>query len=62
LPQSAVKEPRPRKDGTCYVCRGPRKLKGLKPVYRTAAEHDPFCSADCCRAWYEEQRQKEEAA
>jgi hypothetical protein len=53
-----MKEPKPRKDGTCYVCRKPRKLKGLKPVYRTAAEHDPFCSKPCCEAWYAEQEAK----
>jgi hypothetical protein len=57
-----VKEPRVRKDGTCAHCRGPRKLAGLKRVYREQAELDPFCSRDCCAAWYREQREKETAA
>jgi hypothetical protein len=52
-----VKEPRPRKDGTCFVCRKPRRLDQSR-LYRVQAKADPFCSADCCRAWYAEQKEK----
>lgn len=48
------KPPRVRRDGRCYVCKGPRTLpktrqKGvLDLVYLT----DPFCSNACARAYY----------
>jgi hypothetical protein len=41
-----VKEPRVRKNGRCYVCKGPRPL-------RAVTYHDPFCSTACCRGYYE---------
>lgn len=59
-----MKEPRPRKDGLCALasCRKPRKLAGLKKVYRDEAERDPFCSRPCCEQWRREQLAKVEAA
>jgi hypothetical protein len=49
-----LKEPKPRADGRCAVCPKKRKLP-VKRLYREQAKLDPFCSADCCRAWYAEQ-------
>jgi len=57
-----MKEPKVRKDGHCAHCRGPRKLAGLKKVYLASAQADPFCSRECCSAWYVAQREKESAA
>ena len=45
-------EPPLRPDGRCLVCGGPRKLSGLKLIYRQAMESDPFCSSACARAWW----------
>lgn len=53
-----MNDPRVRKDGNCAHCHGPRKLTGLKRLYREQAERDPFCSATCCRDWHHEQRAK----
>jgi len=48
------KEPRMRKDGTCFVCRKPRTIpKPLqKGVPAWVYERDPFCSATCARRYY----------
>lgn len=41
------KEPSVRKSGLCYVC---KKV----PLSKVALQNnDPFCSTDCCRAYYE---------
>lgn len=45
------RDPRPRKDGTCVVCKkqitiSPRR--GLDP----ALYIDPFCSGICARKWH----------
>jgi len=38
-----IVEPKPRKDGTCYVCRKPITARSkYAPV-------DAFCMARCCR-------------
>jgi hypothetical protein len=42
-----MKEPRPRKDGTCFVCHKPRRLDQTR-LYRVQAEKDPFDSRFCC--------------
>jgi hypothetical protein len=39
-------------DGSCIVCGKPRRLQGLRSVYREPAERDPFCSAPCARRWH----------
>ena len=41
-----VAEPKPRKDGTCVVC---RKKITTKSKY---AEQDAFCAARCCRSFF----------
>lgn len=39
------KDPKVRRDGMCYTCKGPRPEVAIK-------EHDPFCKSDCCREYY----------
>lgn len=49
-----IRDPRPRRDGTCVVCRGERKQpppKSLLPNLAAELRRDPFCSTACCRAW-----------
>ncbi len=38
-------------DGSCAECHGPRKMPASK-LHRASAALDPFCSAECARAWY----------
>jgi hypothetical protein len=44
--ETSVQEPKPRKDGTCVVCR-----KKMTTVTRYS-EPDAFCSAACARKFY----------
>jgi hypothetical protein len=48
------KIPRVRKDGRCYVCKGPRVVPETrqKGVPVTAYTQDPFCSAVCSRTYW----------
>lgn len=39
------KEPKIRKDGLCVVCKKERNEGATR-------NFDPFCSSDCCRAYY----------
>lgn len=41
-----LREPKVRADGLCYVCRKPRPVVAERNL-------DPFCSAPCCRKYYE---------
>jgi hypothetical protein len=52
-----MKEPRPRKDGTCLVCRKPRRLDQSR-LYRVQALADSFCSRKCCEEWYAKQAER----
>lgn len=47
-----MKDPRVRKDGKCAVCKKPRQPERSRKYARTAAEVDPFCSIECCRAYH----------
>jgi hypothetical protein len=47
-----TKEPKPRRDGNCHVCRKPRVFNFNKSVPREEYDRDPFCSTVCCRAYY----------
>jgi len=38
-------DPRIRRDGLCVVCRGERPPGAV-------AHADPFCSCECCKAYY----------
>lgn len=49
-------DPKPLPGGECLHCGGKRKLEGLKPVYRSPAERDPFCTRKCCEDWYAQRR------
>lgn len=44
-PGMLKKVPKARRDGRCYTC------KGERPPAAVSYE-DPFCSADCARAYY----------
>jgi len=41
-----------RSDGKCVVCGKSRKTKRSKRYGKDAAERDPFCSTQCCRAYH----------
>lgn len=42
--RKTTRDPKVRSDGRCVVCR--------KPLPERYATVDPFCSSDCCKAWY----------
>ena len=52
LRKGPLLDPPIRRDGTCYVCQGPRPViddpKGIYRVYE-----DPFCSTKCCKEYYQ---------
>lgn len=43
--QQPKTEPKVRKNGKCYVCRGERPPIAHRNL-------DPFCSSDCCKLYY----------
>lgn len=48
-----IADPPVRADGRCLTCNGPRTAhRKSKPLYRAAAERDPFCSTKCAREWH----------
>lgn len=50
-----IQEPNPRKDGFCASCQRQRRTKGSNTQYGDLSRElaaDPFCSSQCCRAFY----------
>lgn len=39
-------------DGGCAQCGGTRELPKRGRYHNAAADADPFCSTECCRAWH----------
>ena len=46
------RDPPVQADGLCVVCAGERKPGQLREPHYSTAQADPFCSAECARAWY----------
>lgn len=49
-------EPKVRKDGLCVVCKGERKFGRQKGIAEETYLRDPFCSSDCARTYYGNER------
>ena len=54
MTQKVKRTPKVRKDGRCYVCKGPRSIPDALQKGVPASEYieDPFCSANCSRKYW----------
>ena len=50
--EATREDPPVPEDGTCFVCRKPRKPERSRKYAGITATLDPFCRSDCARVFY----------